>query len=233
MDCFKFLFLFQLLSLFKILNSLTQVNITEGFTKYFIEKGNVETFKFTAIDNGHYLFKFSQWAIIKEATGQIHQDVDKWEDFLTLVYAKKFVKGDYVKFDYPELARQYDDYFPITIKKLNNNINLRILSEGKSLHFETIFFDSCKKPLYLLLERGALLYPIYFKTIIHSAVFTAKYKTTDYTTQENEYINNNMENLNLNEIVQFPIFEINIVELKCQIPGYNSFTRARSWFCIL
>ena len=76
MNCFKFVFLFQLFSLFKILYSLKQVNIAEGLTKYYIEAGKVETFKFTAINDGYYLFTFRTWAIVKEATGQIHQDVD-------------------------------------------------------------------------------------------------------------------------------------------------------------
>ena len=58
MDCFKFIFLFQLLSLFKILNSLIKVDIVEGLKEYFIEGENFETFMFTAIDDGYYLFTF-------------------------------------------------------------------------------------------------------------------------------------------------------------------------------
>ena len=222
MNCFKFVFLFQLFSLFKILYSLKQVNIAEGLTKYYIEAGKVETFKFTAINDGYYLFTFRTWAIVKEATGQIHQDVDlRKQRFYTMAYAQKFVKGNYVKFDYPDFERNYDDYFPIKIEKLDNNINLRLLTgDARYHHFETIFFDNCKNPIYLLLENTLSSNPVYFKAIIHSGVFTAKYKATDYTAQENEYINNNMENLNLNGISQLPKqFYRNIVELKCQITG--------------
>ena len=56
MNRFKFMFLFQLLTLLKILNSLKQVDIVEGLTTYYIEAENVETFKFNAIDDGYYLF---------------------------------------------------------------------------------------------------------------------------------------------------------------------------------
>ena len=39
-----------------------------------------------------------------------------------------------------------------------------------------------------------------------------------------------MENLNLNEIAQFPIFDINIVELKCQIPGVITVLQRQGYF---
>ena len=138
-----------------------------------------------------------------------------------MAYAQKFTKGDYVKFDYPASSITIDYFFPIKIEKLDDNINLRLLTGDKRTHhFEIIFFDSCEKPIYLLLENGIPRYDVYFKTIIHSGVFTAKYKTTDYTGMENEYIDNNMENLNLNKIAELPKqFYRNIVELKCEIPG--------------
>ena len=225
MDCFKFIFLFQLLSLFKILNSLINVDIVEGLKEYFIEGENFETFKFTAIDDGYYLFTFKTWAMIKEATGQIHQDIDlRNQEFITMVYAQKFVKGDYVKLFYPSNKNLLSDFYTIKIEKLDNNINLRLLAGpnafSRSHHFETVFFDSCEKPIYLLLENDGSSKPLYFKTIIHSGAFTAKYKTTDYIAQENEYINDNLAKLNLNRIAQLPEqFHRNIVELKCLVPG--------------
>ena len=61
---------------------------------------------------------FSDNAMIKEATGQIHQDIDlRDQQFITRVYAQRFFKGDYVKLFYPPNESYLHDFYTIKIEK--------------------------------------------------------------------------------------------------------------------
>ena len=164
---------------------------------------------------------FFTWAKIIEATGKIHQDVNlRYQEWLTMGYAQRFVKGDFVKFTYPDFPRKEDSSFPIKIEKLDNNINSKLFTGTDFNNLLTIPFDNCENPTYIMLEGYFTDRPVYFKALIHSGEFTAKYKINEYTGDEKEFINNNMKEFDINNILKLPNqYYRNIVELKCKTPG--------------
>ena len=68
------------------------IDIKEGITYY--ENINNEKFKFTAIDEGHYLITFNYTGSVFEVLGDAPQDFilekNDEEGWLTSVYAQKF-----------------------------------------------------------------------------------------------------------------------------------------------
>ena len=83
---------------------VNESDIVEGTKTYNVVKGSTYNFIFKAIDNGTYVIIFPQHFQLLEATGEIHEDVDIYSDFYSLVYAQEFVKGDYIKLEYPKLT---------------------------------------------------------------------------------------------------------------------------------
>ena len=92
--------------------------------------------------------------MIKEATGQIHQDIGlRNQEFITMVYAQKFVKGDYVKLFYPSNKNLSSSFYTIKIEKLDNNINLRLLT-GPNVFLDLIIL----KQSSLIVVKNQFIY---------------------------------------------------------------------------
>ena len=106
--------------------NIINIDISEGITYY--EDIVNETFKFTAIDDAHYLITFNYTGCVFEVVGDIPQDFflenNNQEGWLTSAYAHKFKKGEYFKIIFPYNVNGTGIY-SIKIEKINSDINLR------------------------------------------------------------------------------------------------------------
>ena len=155
--------------------------------------------------------------------GEIHQDISVVNDFTTttMAYAQKFEKGNYVTLKYPSQAGYSDANYYIKIEKVDNDVDIKLLTNNGINKIDTIFFEDCSKPKYIIINNFYISSNFNFITKIHSGSYSAKYKAKNYIENENELINNNLESFNLNNILKFPeSFKLNIVELTCTNPGY-------------
>ena len=202
------------------------LDIKEGI--YYYKKIKNEIFQFTAINNGYYLITFNYTGCILEAIGNIPQDfyIDKKENkgWLTSAYAQKFTEGDYFIMNFPYNALIKSNYY-IKIERINLDINFRFF-HNKDYFIENLYFNNCLKPTFIFIRNP---YDdsynndniFYFKSIIHSGEFSAKYRDIDYSPTNNEKpLNDNFKEFNLNYLTILPnkLF-FNIIELKCKKPG--------------
>ena len=127
MRLINLLYIFDLLCMFISIEEETiNIDIKEGITYY--EDINNEKFKFTVIDEGHYLITFNYTGCVFEVLGDAPQDFifekNGEEGWLTSAYAQKFKEGDYFKIIFPYNANDVGNY-SIKIEKINSDINLR------------------------------------------------------------------------------------------------------------
>ena len=229
MRLFNLLIIFGLLCLF-ISNEEEEKNIDiiEGVTYY--EDIINETFKFTAIDDGHYLITFNYTACIFEVQGDIPQDffLEKNDEkgWITSAYAQKFKKGDYFKIFFPYNINNTGIY-SIKIEKINSDINLRFF-HNKENFIENLYINDClnstyifiKNPFYENFNQKENDNLIYLKSIIHSGEFSSSYKISDYFYNENEKLIDSYKEFNINNLSFLPNnYFFNIIELKCKTPG--------------
>ena len=224
--------LFSLISSDDSGQNIENIDIKPGIIKYIINKGVYRTFQFTAIDDGYYLITFDNVGMIIEATGDVHQDISIFEKegLRTGAYAQNFTKGDYFKMTYPYLSDATYNEHAFKIEKIDTDINLRLLTEGKYCLFENIYLTNCSKPIYILMrnpsrnEYSTNNNIFYSKSFIHSGEFFASYQTTDYSPKNDGKLLNSFTPFNLTELTILPNkFCFYVIELKCKTPGMLSF----------
>ena len=165
MRLINLLYIFDLLCIFISIEEQTKnIDIKEGITYY--ENINNEKFKFTAIDEGHYLITFNYPGSVFEVLGDAPQDFilekNGEEGWLTSVYAHKFKKGDYFKIIFPYNANGVGIY-SIKIEKINSDTNLRFFHNKENV-IENIDLNDCLNSKYIFIK--ILFMKIIFKMIM-------------------------------------------------------------------
>ena len=165
---------------------------------------------------------FNEYALVNGATGNLGINTDfRNGNYSTIAYYQHFQKGNYFQFIYPSYSIKSGNY-SIKITKFDTDVNIRILDKTNPV--ETLFFDNCEKPMYLLFRNTPLnigIRPLYFSAMIHSGEFSASYKETDYMKDTAQKFSENYKILDLESCAnQLPNNNsLNIVELKCKFPG--------------
>ena len=165
---------------------------------------------------------FNEYVLVNGGTGNLGIDTDfRNGNYSTIAYYQHFQKGNYFQFIYPSFSIKSGSY-SIKITKFDSDINIRILDKTNPV--ETLFFDNCEKPMYLLFRNTPLnigVRPLFFSVMIHSGEFSASYKENDYMKETAQEFSENYKTLDLescaNQLQNNN--SLNIVELKCKSPG--------------
>ena len=206
-----------------------ELNIEEGTKSFIIQKETLYTFTFKAINSGNYIIIFPDHFELKEATGELHEDVDI-NSFFSLVYAQNFVKGNIVKVEYPKLK----------IFSETTNIKIRIEKIDAYFKLMTIFnpiiftmaVNDCQKPIYIFAynnqpDNSESFYTFHGK--VHSGEFTGSYRKTEF---DPDYpMDKDFTELTISSATKLPYqFNLNIIKLQCKEPGIISIYMERIHF---
>jgi len=214
--------IFIFISLYIFSSGQYESDIVEGTKTYNVVKGSTYNFIFKAIDNGTYVIIFPQHFQLLEATGEIHEDVDIDSGFYSLVYAQKFVKGDYIKLEYPKLTViEKTSTMKIKIEKIDAYFKLKTISNPVIF---TMAVNDCQKPIYIFTYNNqAESYSNYFTFYgkIHSGEFIGSYRTTEFNPDGS--LNKDFKDLTVSSATALPrLIYLNIVKLQCTEPGLIS-----------
>lgn len=220
MKKFIFLLLFSLL-LFINAEEIINLDIKQGIYSYKLTKQII--FKFTAIENGFYLIAFSDLVRVTQADGKLGENVNFIKgNYTTIAYSQHFKKGNYFQIIYPANAEFLDMDYLIKIVKFNTDQNIKIYG-GSSDVIDTIFFDDCEKPTYLLFRNPLInlgVRPLHYMTLVHSGNFQISRKKEDFLSESPEKIDDNYFSYD----IEIPVESrndvgLNVYKLQCTNPG--------------
>ena len=193
-----------------------ELDIVEGTKSFTIDKATFFNFTFNSTDSGTYIIIFPEEFELKEATGDIHEDINI-ESYNSSVYVQKFAKGDIVKVKYPKsntVSKTTD--IKIRIEKIDAYFKLKTA-------FDPIIFtmavNDCQKPVYIF--TGDTSYSYYFHGKVHSGEFTGSYRNTEF---DPDYpLDKDFNDLSISSGTELPCkLNFNIVKLQCKDPGIIS-----------
>ena len=196
--------------------SLSQykLDIVEGTKSFTIKKETYYNFTFNAIDYGNYIIIFPEEFERKEATGDLHEDINI-ESYNSSVYAQKFAIGDIVKVKYPK-SDKVSKKTNITIRIEKIDVYFKLKTSLDPIIF-TMAVNDCQKPVYIF--TGDSSYSYYFHGKVHSGEFTGSYRNTEF---DPDYpLDKDFNDLSISSGTKLP-FNLNIVKLQCKDPGIIS-----------
>ena len=219
------------ISFFNCFFSDLNYSIVEGTFHIYYPPEDYVQIMFKAIENGTFLFLFSNNATIREVSGKLSEDLDINPDyyghyFKTKVYAQNFTVGDYFK---GSIRAGMDEY--ITIKKVD--ANFRFMHHEYEI-FWSYYYD-CEKPLYFFTINDKTVHnknQYYVHVQNHFGEVKSFYKKECFITNLNLTDDNSFDRIKNDSLAKLPICDVNIIKFECEQPSLFTFYAAKKNFYI-
>ena len=213
------------ISFFNCFFSHLNFSIAEGTFHLYYPNEYYVSMIFKAIENGTFLFLFSNNATIKEVSGKLSEDLDiqpyHHKDFESKVYAQNFTVGDYFK---AIIRTGMDEY--LTIKKVDANFRLM---PHPNVIFRSYYYD-CEKPLYFFTINDKEVLgnnQYYYHIQNHFGEVKAFYKKECFIYNLNLTDDNSFDKIKNDSYALLPICDVNLIKFECEQPSLFTFYAAK------